>query len=421
MANRTVLLILILLTVRGAGWAGQVQVVVNHPLEPEELVVHFEIASDGRYVTYEVQPSLSWWMWPITRLWAAPLDSSTGRTAWPLSTLPYACVYSAHITPDGARVIYRADQDRLDVVELYCIPIEGGAPVKLNDALTTGGNVVGEPSSDILDPFDPRRGPGFRITPDSQRVVYQADATTVGMIELFVVPVAGGPVTRLSGPMPVGGGLQSDGLRISPDGTRVVYLAAQDTADGIDLYSVPIGGGASTRLSAEPLIHPYDYPEPLFIRWPTFEITTDSTHVVYWADPDSDGVRQWWRVPIEGGEAPVATTKPTSPGGGIDFPVPEGYSLVSGPVLMPNGESALATLRPDGVHQADLWQVWLDGHSAKKISGAEAAGGDILSFEPTPDGSMVLYDVSDRETKVRELYKSFNLNAVGAAQWTLMK
>ena len=320
MAKRTVFLFLVLLTVRGAGWAGQVQAVVNHPLEPEELVDGFEIASDGRYVMYKVLPSVAFGMWPITRLWAAPLDRSTGRTAWPLSTLPYACVYSAHITPDGARAVYRADQDHLDVVELYSIPIEGGTPVKLNDALTTGGNVVGEPSSDILDPFDPRRGPGFRIAPDSQRVVYQADATTDSLLELFVVPGGGGPVTRLSGPMPPGGGLQSDGFRISPDGTRVVYLAAQDTADGIDLYSVPIGGGAPTRLSAEPLIHPYDYPDPLSVEWPSFEITTDSTHVVYWADPDSDGVHQWWRVPIEGSEAPVATTKPASPGGGDRLP-----------------------------------------------------------------------------------------------------
>jgi len=39
--------------------------------------------------------------------------------------------------------------------------------------------------------------------------------------------------------------------RISPDGSRVVYLADQDADELLELYSVPIDGGMSMRLNAD--------------------------------------------------------------------------------------------------------------------------------------------------------------------------
>ena len=43
-------------------------------------------------------------------------------------------------------------------------------------------------------------------------------------------------------------------FQVSPDGSTVVYRADQDTDDVFELYSVPIGGGASTKLNLS-LIH----------------------------------------------------------------------------------------------------------------------------------------------------------------------
>lgn len=44
---------------------------------------------------------------------------------------------------DGSRVVYAADQDQNDVVELFVVPADGSqAPLKLNPPLVAGGDVT---------------------------------------------------------------------------------------------------------------------------------------------------------------------------------------------------------------------------------------------------------------------------------------
>ena len=109
--------------------------------------------------------------------------------------------------------------------------------IKLNDVLTPGGNVVKAISA-----------------PDGGRVVYLADQNTDQVFELFSAPVRGttpipdaGVVVRLNGQLDAGGNVSSS-FAISPDGTRVVYVANQDSASVFELYSVPIAGGSSVKL-----------------------------------------------------------------------------------------------------------------------------------------------------------------------------
>ena len=80
-------------------------------------------------------------------------------------------VSNFQISPDSSRVVYRADQQTDNVFELYSVPLGGpaAAGIKLNGALVAGGNV-----------FD------FQISPDSSRVVYQADQQTDEVFELFM-------------------------------------------------------------------------------------------------------------------------------------------------------------------------------------------------------------------------------------------
>ena len=67
------------------------------------------------------------------------------------------------ISPDGARVVYMADQDVDETFELYSVPVEGppASGVKLNPPLVSGGNAV----SNLLDGLF-----GAQISPDSQWV-----------------------------------------------------------------------------------------------------------------------------------------------------------------------------------------------------------------------------------------------------------
>ena len=75
------------------------------------------------------------------------------------------------ISPDSRRVVYRANQQAINVFELYGTPLEGPAfaGIKLNGPLTINGSVKDS----------------FRIGPDNGRVLYIADQDTDEMSELY--------------------------------------------------------------------------------------------------------------------------------------------------------------------------------------------------------------------------------------------
>ena len=144
-------------------------------------------------------------------------------------------VLDAQLTPDGSRVVYLADQEINGVAELYSVSVNGGVATKLNEPLVPGGAVK-----------------GFSITPNGSRVVFLADQDVNDVVEIYSVPIAGGTVTRLNDPpiSHVGGNVTS--FLLTPDGSRVVYLADQDTADHFELFGVPVAGGATTHEAEGP-------------------------------------------------------------------------------------------------------------------------------------------------------------------------
>jgi len=183
------------------------------------------------------------------------------------------------ISPDGSTVVYIADRDEDDVFELYSVSIQGGANTKLNGTLVDGGDV------------DFNRFRVFRISSDSQRVVYIADQETDGTPEIYSVPINGGTVTKLNGTLAGNDGVRS--FQVSPDGQTVVYIA--DELDNFDdeLYSVPITGGPSTKISQDNIgIGDVNL---------TFHISPDGQWVVYVANADDSSTDELYSVPINGG------------------------------------------------------------------------------------------------------------------------
>ena len=142
-------------------------------------------------------------------------------------------------SPDGSRVVYRADQDADEVYELYSAPADGSAPgVKLHPGLTGSQDVA------LL---------GFRITPDSARVVFAADTQVAGRVEVWSAPTDGSAApVKLSGPMTSGGSLRLEApygaryfLQLAPGGRHVYYLADQDMDETFELYRAPVDGSAA--------------------------------------------------------------------------------------------------------------------------------------------------------------------------------
>jgi len=155
--------------------------------------------------------------------------------------------------------------------ELFSMPAAGGTVVKLNPALTTGGNVT-----------------SFAIAPNSTKVAFIADAVTDGSFMLYSAPIGGGTATVLEAGS---GSSDVDSCAISPDSTTVVFKGDVTVANTMELYAVPIGGGTRVKLNSA-LVANGDVD--------SFTITADSGRVIYLADGDTDGVMELYSAKIDG-------------------------------------------------------------------------------------------------------------------------
>jgi hypothetical protein len=98
----------------------------------------------------------------------------------------------------------------------------GAGVIKLNTALPSGGNVSSS---------------GLQFSPDGSRVLYLADQETNNVNEIYSVASEGGTPVKLNTALPSGGNVSSSGLQFSPDGSRVLYRADQETNEVYELYS----------------------------------------------------------------------------------------------------------------------------------------------------------------------------------------
>jgi len=190
-------------------------------------------------------------------------------------------------TPDSASVVYRAEQDTDDQLELYLVDIDQpGTSTKLNPPLDPDRDVAGElailPDSsgvvyradqdedDLMElylvPFDspgsavklsaqPQQDDGvrdFKLSADGERVVYVSEQETFDLEELFVVELdSPGTSTRVSQDLPGSRFGVSNLLPFRPDARRIPYIT-DETADGnFELFIVSVDDpGNATRLNS---------------------------------------------------------------------------------------------------------------------------------------------------------------------------
>ena len=280
-------------------------------------------------------------------LWSARVDGTGGLVQLTETTADLTDVTNPGVSPDSSRVLYfRFLNDNL-VQELYSVPSAGGSAVKLNGALTPGGTVW-----------------NYRFSPDSTRVVYFAAQQSLSVNELYSVPLTGGGATKLNDVLPFSTGVAS--YAISPDGSRVVYSANQDTADSTELYSVPLVGGAVTKLNP-PL------PTGGDIAPPAVTITPDSSRVVYLADQRLNDVQEAFSVPLAGGPSVRVSDDPAVGGDVTEFEIAPGSDFVFYRAdLLTDGVHELFRGRIAGISGAD------DRVSGAMVSGGEVKGWAVL-------------------------------------------
>jgi dipeptidyl aminopeptidase/acylaminoacyl peptidase len=205
-----------------AGWRSLTGLLPAHVNSP-----NFQISPDSRTVVFTADKDTD----DITELYAVPITGTAAIKLNPPLVAGGEVLGSRFaFTADSQFVIYLADQEVENRVEMFRVPVGGGQAVKISPPLVAGGNVT-----------------DFKLDPDSGRVVYVADQAANEVFELWSVLGAGGGMAKLSGPFVTGGNVGI--FRIDPLSDRAVYSADQETDGKYELYSVPLTGGTPVKLN----------------------------------------------------------------------------------------------------------------------------------------------------------------------------
>ena len=156
----------------------------------------------------------------------------------------YDSVWDLKVSPDGSRVAFRArtaKQGFTDIIDLFSVPLAGGATIELADALTLGADEVSW---------------RYEWAPDGARIAFETTDELDALHDanaLHTVDGAGGALVTLAVP---GGGFQLLGTSAfawSPDGSRIAFgLRVDDPQDGIEEHVVLATGTGALLEELEP-------------------------------------------------------------------------------------------------------------------------------------------------------------------------
>lgn len=322
------------------------------------------LAPDGSRAAFLADPEDD----DVWELYSTPLDGSAPQTRLNGPLVPGASFepYRAgvvQLSPDGLTVVYRLDAAVDEVHELFAVPLAGGAtPRRLNAPLVAGGDVEPE---------------GLQVT--DERVVFVADALVNGRFDLWSVPLDGS-----AAPLQLASSLGSLRTTLSPDGTRVLYVAS----DG-RLFAVPITGGAATLLGGPTL--------PAGGSFVTDVRPSPGGRVVARANWRASSVVELFSMPLDGSSAPLVLNPALVAGGSVEeF------------VLAPAGERLVYRADQETLDVIELYGAPLDGSApAVKLSTPLPEHGRVEPFPRiTPDGLAVLFRADLDKTGTYELWKA---------------
>lgn len=295
------------------------------------------------------------------------------------SVIDPLCETNFLISPDSNWMVYYARPETSQVYQLYSRPLDGSSdPIKLNSDIVNGN---GLPVFCIF---------YARISPDSQWVVYLADQDIDGVNELYRRAIDGSdsPI-KLNGPMVDGGSVASfaDAFQISPDSQWVVYEADQDTDGLLELYSRRLDGSDSPVKLNGPLPN-----NDGFVGG--FQITSDSSRVIYKANQLPSGEVGLYSRPIDGSGTPLKLNAPLVSGGSV------GYYQISQDRMW-----FVYTAEQDTAGTSELYSRLLDGSSpVTKINDTLINGGDVMGFKISPDNKWIVYIADQDKNGVSEVY-----------------
>ncbi len=242
------------------------------------------------------------------------------------------------------------------------------------DQLDSEGDGIGDACDDCPTHVDPIADTAVRLTPpehrpekqqislDGRYVVYYYERN------IYSVPVPGGPVTRLNGPL--GASEYIKNFAISPDSTVVVYRTDQYTSHDGDVFSVPIAGGPAAELTT--YLDPY---ETLM----DFKIGPRSTLVAIRT------MDHLYVAPMRG--APGAPLRNLT--AQLQCCYPQQYEFTP-------DETRLVFLYPESSLPVALYSTPVGAAAIQRLSAPFPDDEDVRDFAISPDGSTVVYGRNDR-------------------------
>lgn len=279
-----------------------------------------QFTSDSQFIFYMARKDI---MTPFDFLYSSNLVAQGSVQLHP-DLIFSGEIKSFSVVPGTQKVIYVAEQDDWDNTELFLATANlAASSVKLHADLS-GSNKNVRPYFEISNnanhvvfiadlsvegvfeyfsvdisgvPGSPvRLNPPFAssemgpccfevISPDSSKVLYMADVDLNGETELYLVPIGGGGAVKLT-PDPVAGGGFKYLALFAPDSSRVLFIGDFHKDEKKELYSVPAAGGTPVRLSGTDMIDNGDVYG--------FEISPDGSHVSFVADREQDGKAPCW-------------------------------------------------------------------------------------------------------------------------------
>ncbi len=339
---------------------------LNTPLTLNRDVVDFAVSPDGSKVAYRADQDSD----NVYELYLVNVASPGVSVKLNPSLVSGGWIRSGfEFSPDGTKVLYRADQEVVDRLELYTVDVASpGSSHKVNSALVSGGNVYS----------------AFSFSPDNKTIAYVADQDTDEQLELYIAAAA-----TLGTTQKMNGVLIPDGdvcrYEWSPDSKRIAYCADQETDGVLELYTVALDQAGQSVKMNPPLVSGGAVTSG-------YSFSDDSSFLVYAAKQDAPARTDIYRVNIA---TPGVTTKVNA-------------SLVSG------GNVVGFRISNDGARvayvanqeNADVYEVYqadfLTPGTATKLSGKMSATG-AYRVRYSADGLHAVY-MADQDSDAAELY-----------------
>jgi hypothetical protein len=345
---------------------------LNPPLIAGGSVQSFALTPDGAAVIYIADQEQN----DVFELYrvslAAPGTSTKLNPPLALCGLgPAICgdVTEFAITPDNSAVVYMADQTADDVFELFRTLLASTGNSKLNPNFTAGQNVD-----------------AFAVLPNSTGVIYRANQNTPGAKELYRVLFTTAPLTdRLITSPPLLSGQNVGKFTPTPDSANVVYIANRPVA--FNLFIVPAGGGGDLQLNSPS-------PPNANSNVSDFAVTPDSLSVVFRADQDIDQVDELYRTIIA--QAPTNTK--------LNPPLSFGKKVTVFGVI-PDSSGVVYVADQTTVDVFELFRTVFSGGNSQ-VNPPFVGFEDVVDFVLLPNSTGVVYKADQNIDAVNEIYRA---------------